>query len=330
MSICKVEENEPLCQMFARLHQRRIEEGETHRANAYVKAISSIQNYPYPITSKEQAKAILGVGERMATRIEEYLSTGRLVELDGPLVQEAEEGEIIELEVPQGAPATKWEEEEEKRRILSEFQEVHGVGPVTSLKWYNQGYRSLEEVPLEIMTSAQRIGVEFLEELKMRIPREEVALIDEEIRKTLEPYGIFHQICGSYLRGRPDCGDVDILIITQEGVDVLEVILTCPIFTHKLSRGPKKYMGVGIVDQIHRRIDVEVVQPHEYPFALMYFTGPKTFNTKLRDHFKEMGYTLNEKSLNDDEGTLYPANSEEDIFEMAGLQYLTPEERDKY
>ena len=106
--------------------------------------------------------------------------------------------------------------------------------------------------------------------------------------------------------------------------------LTCPIFTHKLSRGPKKYMGVGIVDQIHRRIDVEVVQPHEYPFALMYFTGPKTFNTKLRDHFKEMGYTLNEKSLNDDEGTLYPANSEEDIFEMAGLQYLTPEERDKY
>jgi len=42
------------------------------------------------------------------------------------------------------------------------------------------------------------------------------------------------------------------------------------------------------------------------------------------------GLTLNEKGLFDAQGNSYPARTEQEIFAMLGLQYLTPQERQLY
>ena len=46
-----------------------------------------------------------------------------------------------------------------------------------------------------------------------------------------------------------------------------------------------------------RRIDIMITKPVEYPFAILYFTGSKDFNTLMRQHALDKGYSMNEYSL---------------------------------
>lgn len=273
------------------------------KATAYQKAIEAIKNSGVVITSVENTRYIKSIGKSLSSKIGEILTTGTVEELK--LIQE-------------------------KQSIISLFASIHKAGNKTAVKWYNAGYRKLSDIPQEACTNAQWIGIQYHEEFSQRIPREEVQQFEEVLRQFLLPQEINFLICGSYRRGKPDSGDIDILVSAKEGVKVLDEILKCPIFTHELSHGPKKYMGVGKINQLHRRIDIEVCQPEEYPFALTYFTGPVSFNEKMRAHCKQRGYRLNEKFLADDQGNKYLVASEEELFAILGLQYLTPQERDKY
>ena len=73
------------------------------------------------------------------------------------------------------------------------------------------------------MNKMQKIGLKYHEEIKQRIPRDEVAEISETVKTTLKqlyPHKpLIIETCGSYRRGRPSCGDVDILITTEDPHD---------------------------------------------------------------------------------------------------------------
>ena len=43
-----------------------------------------------------------------------------------------------------------------------------------------------------------------------------------------------------------------------------------------------------------RRVDFLYSPPEEYPFAVLYFTGSKAFNTVMRGYALRMGVSLNE------------------------------------
>ena len=61
-------------------------------------------------------------------------------------------------------------------KTIALFGEVWGVGPATALKLYEKGYRSLEDLKNEpSLTKAQRLGLQFFDDIKTRIPRHEVA-----------------------------------------------------------------------------------------------------------------------------------------------------------
>jgi DNA polymerase/3'-5' exonuclease PolX len=84
---------------------------------------------------------------------------------------------------------------------------------------------------------------------------------------------------------------------------------------------------MGIIDLFGRqlRIDVRSVTKEQYPFALLYFTGSKQFNTTIRLHAKKMGYKLNEYNLGNFKGDII--RTEKDIFKALKIKYLKPEER---
>jgi DNA polymerase IV (family X) len=42
-----------------------------------------------------------------------------------------------------------------------------------------------------------------------------------------------------------------------------------------------------------RRLDFLYTSPEEYPFAVLYFTGSKGFNTAMRQRALDLGYSLN-------------------------------------
>lgn len=112
----------------------------------------------------------------------------------------------------------------------------------------------------------------------------------------------------------------------------MRTILEWPYLTNTLASGPKKFLGVSKLPGCsrYRRIDIELVQPWEYPFAVVYFTGPASFNVKMRDYCRRYGLRLNEKSLLNINGQPVHVSSEEQLFQILGLEYLTPQQRDSY
>jgi DNA polymerase/3'-5' exonuclease PolX len=303
--------NEQIINIFHQLHDLRISQNEPWRAKAYQRAIDTIKNYPQPLTSGAEAQKLPGIGASLASKIDEIIQTGTVAELSM-------------------AQSPKTVDDTERDNVLKLFQTIERVGPVTAKRWYDAGYRRIEDIPQEATTEGQWIGIQLYYDLIQRIPREEIQLAEKLLHQCLDPLGIEFEIAGSYRRGKANSGDIDILVIDNPDMDVLNTVVQCPLFRYRLAQGEKKFLGVGLIDQLHRRIDVELVQPQHYPFAIVYFTGPGSFNVKMREYAAHHGLRLNEKGLFGSEGEFYPAQSEKDLFHILGLKYLTPEERNKY
>lgn len=63
-------------------------------------------------------------------------------------------------------------------RTISLFGEVWGVGPATALKLYERGHRSLDDLKNDVtLTSSQRLGLKYFEDIKTRIPHDEVWIL---------------------------------------------------------------------------------------------------------------------------------------------------------
>lgn len=187
------------------------------------------------------------------------------------------------------------------------------------------------------------------------MPREMATNISEIVFKAVKDiYGanVKVQACGSYRRGKPTCGDVDILVTRTDDKPVkgmLEPILVKlekQGFLHerlgntRLSdKGSEMYMGVckAPKDTHFRRIDIKVYPKEQFAFALLYFTGSDYFNRSMRLFAEKKGYTLSDHGLarigkvkgeKVAKGMGIPCETEEDVFKALGLPFKTPAERD--
>ena len=104
---------------------------------------------------------------------------------------------------------------------------------------------------------------------------------------------------------------------------------------HVLSRGPTKCLVVTKIpsSDAARRVDFLYTTPEEFPFAILYFTGSKIFNTVMRHIALEKGYTMNEHGIykmeakKKGEKVNRAFRTEEDIFDFLRLEYKSPIER---
>ncbi|KAK8391446.1 hypothetical protein O3P69_017198 [Scylla paramamosain] len=207
---------------------------DTWRSVGYERAIAAIRNYSKEITSREEALAIPGIGGRLADKIAEILESGRLRKVAE--VCEGEEAETLRL-----------------------FLGVWGAGPSTAQAWYLQDFRTLDDLRTKAtLTRHQQIGLKHYDDINSRIPRSEVAEIEEHVREaTLSLVrGAEVLVCGSYRRGKPTCGDVDVLITHPDGqshelifrpllVRLRESgFLTDDLVTQEDNGNQKKYLGV--------------------------------------------------------------------------------------
>eukprot|EP01105_Mastigella_eilhardi_P011658 TRINITY_DN2682_c0_g2_i1.p1 TRINITY_DN2682_c0_g2~~TRINITY_DN2682_c0_g2_i1.p1 ORF type:complete len:713 (+),score=147.96 TRINITY_DN2682_c0_g2_i1:320-2140(+) len=297
--------------------------GNRWRNLAYTKAANAIRNYPKQITSVEEVRRIPCVGGRIAEKVKEIIETGHLRRLE---------------EIAKNPQET----------TVNLFSQIFGAGPDTCLRWYAQGFRTLEDLRTKAtLTKPQAIGLKYLEEFKQRIPRLEVARIEAVVHDalhTLDP-SLTMVTCGSYRRGVETCGDVDILL-TGPG-DTTHVIsrlvggvLRC-FFTDDLTHVGEscdKYMGVcRLPGGLHRRIDLKAFRAEEWACALLYFTGSGHFNRSMRLFARKKGYSLSEHALvrrwgrpssaEEFKGEPIPVATEKDVFRVLGLEFKTPEER---
>ncbi|NXY20247.1 DPOLL polymerase, partial [Atrichornis clamosus] len=168
-------------------------QGDKWRALGYSKAINALKSYHKPVTSYQEACKIPGIGKRMAEKILEILESGHLRKLDH-----------ISESVP----------------VLELFSNIWGAGVKTAQMWYQQGFRTLDDIRSKAtLTSQQAVGLKHYTDFLERMPREEAAEIEQTVRQAalaLKP-GLVCVACGSYRRGKPTCGDVDVLVTHPDG-----------------------------------------------------------------------------------------------------------------
>uniref|UniRef100_A0A3P9K3W8 DNA polymerase lambda n=1 Tax=Oryzias latipes TaxID=8090 RepID=A0A3P9K3W8_ORYLA len=302
-------------------------QGDKWRALGYSKAVNALKSYHKPVTSYQEACQIPGIGKRMADKIDEIMESGHLRKLD---------------HIGEAVP------------VLELFTNIWGAGAKTAQMWYQQGFRTLEDIRSRAHLSAtQKIGLKHYNDFLERMPREEAAAIEKVVReavRTLDP-GLVAVACGSYRRGKATCGDVDVLITHPDGKShrgvfskVLQILhddgfLTDDLVSHEENGEQKKYMGVcRLPGHRHRRLDIIIVPYDEFACALLYFTGSAHFNRSMRALAKTKSMSLSEHSLNKDvvrqgtskvcAGSPVPTQTEKDVFSLLGIPYREPHERD--
>ena len=294
-------------------------------------AVRNLMDYEGDISSgKDASKKVKGVGKGMIRRIDEILDSGDLAELEG---------------VSGGAGAAKRANKGEKGII-----HVTGIGPVKAKKLADEGYHTIDELVAAVnagkvkLTHHQQIGVKYYEDFLLRIPRTEMMGMEKIMRETLVAIGggsndYILEICGSYRRGREDCGDIDVLM-TYRGMKGMNSKFVTMYVKTLMDRGfivdnlttniKTKYMGVCKLDgdRPARRIDIRAV-PYQcfYP-ALIYFTGSKEFNIEIRKRALELGFSLSEYGFKEIEsGDMVTCHSENEIFDKLGIEYVAPVDR---
>ncbi len=298
--------------------------GEIFRSKAYETASNKIMIFDKKIINpKVQLKGMKGIGNTIIEKIETFIKTGTL--------------EILERE---------------RNNPINMFTKIYGIGPKKADEIVKQGIINIEQLNnnTHLLNDKQKIGLKYFEDINQRIPRKEIddfniklAMIIDEL--FTENKDTTFEIVGSYRREKPDSGDIDIIITNHSNnKKVFDEILDY-LFENKyilkdgfLSRGETK--SLTIVDiypesskSIKRRVDFLYSSPEEYPFAILYFTGSKIFNTLMRQHALDLGYTLNEHCLSHmkhgikGEKVKERFKDEESIFQFLNLKYKEPKDR---
>jgi len=291
---------------------------DNFRRLAYGKVIKIIEKLDFKITDIKQAEKLKGVGKSILEKIQEFLLTNKInkVEEIKPLLNiKTDKDEIIEL-----------------------FINIWGVGDVKANDLYNKGYKSLEDIKknISILNRQQQIGFKYYDDLLKKITRINMTVIQTIIRYILDmqfgknTYKL--QIAGSYRREKSFSNDIDLLISSKyfNLKQIIEVLIKYNIVSDVLSMQSEKFMGVGKCprsNQPYFRIDIEFLPEEEFAYGLLYFTGSKDFNREIRQHSKNMGYTLNQHGLKDKNGEYLKAETEEDIFRILDLVYVEPKNR---
>lgn len=226
-----------------------------------------------------------------------------------------------------------------KDDIIDSLSTIHNIGVVKAKQLLDvHNISSIEELKhnTHLLNEKQIQGLKYHEDIHQQIPRFEMIEHDEYIRSIFETSFIeIKDFClvGSYRRGMSDSGDIDLIVSCSSKLSMKELVNTMTEQDYILedgvfALGKKKFMGMcRLPFKTARRLDILFCSALEYPYALLYFTGNKEFNVKMREHAKNLGFTLNEKGLWMNEVRVKFLKSEKDIFDHLKITYLEPHER---
>jgi len=236
---------------------------------------------------------------------------------------------------------------------------IAGIGPATASKLYNdfnitnvEELKEMYKLNKNIINSKQAIGLTHYDDLLKRIPRTEMNnwrdILTSIFQDTLDSLNLEGSliISGSYRREKEDSGDVDVLIISKIYNELLmnlfyRNLLEAGILKEEnvMASGGTKIMAVAKILDTFRHVDIFYFSSDVFPFALLFTTGSKEFNLKMRSHALKLGFSLNERNLTKKSGGLvsedeYNAKinkkapeSEEDIFNFLDYKYIEPRYR---
>jgi len=316
------------------LRKKDTAEKRTFQARAYKKIIDQLKTMEGPVHSEADLATIEGAGQKIKDKFKEIIATGSL-----------KAAEKAKAEFP--------------IELYDSLQKIYGVGPVKAKNLVEKDKvtsiadlrEKVAKTP-KLLNEIQKAGLRYYEDINERIPRSEM----EEHAKLLMgllPSSLSGTIVGSFRRKAATSGDIDMLLKGTEALaaggfkEYIKTLKEHKYIVEVLAEGDKKCLAIaklpgasprGQASPRGRRLDLLVTPEAEYAYAILYFTGSDLFNVAMRRYALTKGYSLNEHTLSlvrEKEGTSAkqlpptppPMETEKDIFDFLGLEYVEPEDR---
>jgi DNA polymerase (family 10) len=290
---------------------------QSFRVRAYESAAHAIAAQATDLgklTVKELLK-IQGVGKSTADKIRELIDHGRVDKLEA--LRAKHPAAIVGMLRVQGIGP----------KAVSRLRAELGIGSLDDLR------RALAEHKVKDLKG---FGAKSEEKLAQALARFDaqgpvdrtpisvaLPLAQRLVARMLEVPGVVYASwCGSLRRFRETIGDVDIVVASDAPAPVMEALVSMPLVEQVLVRGNDK---TSVVTRRGTQIDLRVVAAHQLGAALLYFTGSKGHNIKLRQRALARGWTLNEYALSEVEtGRVVASETEEAIYAALGLAFIPP------
>jgi DNA polymerase (family 10) len=295
------------------------------KIRAYTNAARALEtfsgNFP-KLVEEGGLEELAGIGEAIAKKISEYVSTGKLGYFENLRADFPES--LFELFELQGLAGKKIKALWEKLQIrsISELEAACRDGRVAELPGF--GVKTAENLLRSIEQRTKRSG---------RYLLSEATSLANQLLAHFKDHPAVSQIgaAGSVRRAKETIGDLDLLVATKEPARITEHFLTCRLIERVLAKGETK---TSVILKNGMQADLRVVANHEFPFALAYFTGSKEHNVALRGRALQHGWTLNEYRLGPDPGAkgrseaIPSIHTEEELYRALGLVFVQPELRE--
>jgi len=138
-------------------------------------------------------------------------------------------------------------------------------------------------------------------------------------------------VCGSVRRGRETAKDIDILVSSANAEPIMDAFVKFPQVLKVVNHGPTKSSIVAQLnvdgEAVVLNVDLRVVQDSEFPYAVVYFTGSKEHNIRLRQRAIERDLSLNEYALAGESKSV-TCETEQELYTALDLEYIPPELRE--
>ncbi|HYM33090.1 MAG TPA: DNA polymerase/3'-5' exonuclease PolX [Candidatus Cybelea sp.] len=132
-------------------------------------------------------------------------------------------------------------------------------------------------------------------------------------------------VAGSYRRARETVGDLDILATAKASAKVIAHFATYDRVRDVLASGPTR---ATVTLRNNLQVDLRVVAKESYGAALVYFTGSKAHNIRLRRMGQDAGLKINEYGVYRGRQRIAGA-TEASVYRSIGLPYIAPELREE-
>tara|TARA_B110000444_G_C18748159_1_gene551355 strand:- start:164 stop:1075 length:912 start_codon:yes stop_codon:yes gene_type:complete len=237
----------------------------------------------------------------------------------------------------------------EPETIDESLDNIYGIGPAKLKVLKEKGINTFQKLKdalildSKLLNAKQKIGLQYYDDIEKRIPYVEIEDHDKYLNKIILENKKVEciNIVGSYRRKKESSGDIDLLVKIKNKDDYIGILKEIVEKLEKdkyileiLACKDKKFMGIVKLKEsgiIARRLDMLITYPEEYACALLYFTGSKEHNIKVRNKALKMGYTLNEhrmEKIKPDVKDIPYFNCEKDIFDFLEMEYIEPHLRD--
>lgn len=324
---------------------------DSFRVNAHTRAARVLADYPADITTlaKADLQKIPGVGPKIAEKVLQYAETGKIAERD-ELSAKVPAGLLKLLEIPGVGPKTvraMWQDL--KITDIAGLEKSIADGSILALP--RMGEKAVEKI---------KASLAFVKSGPTRLWLGKAAVIADQFVERLSSLNGVAQVspAGSLRRGKDTIGDIDILVALAKGheaesANIAKAFIATPGVQQILAEGESKCSVRMSLDTDHGRwgkdknadtggpsvqVDLRILPESSWGSALMYFTGSKEHNVRLRERAIKMGFTLNEWGLFPLDDNPEPPQkrhvqpvasvTEEDVFRALKLSYIPPEVRE--